>query len=190
MGQSLNVSRQRCPQIYTSLHVITELDNSSLMASVFPEKWKESKVIPLLKEGDHETANNNRPFSLLPAVSKIRERAALNQLMEYMSRLTIYQSGNKKLHSTETFNIFITEMIFGAIDSKCLTALVLLDISKDLDNLDHNILLCKLRTLGVSKRSIEWFKSQMSVSSHWYSFITQDSGTECSTGLDCRNNIV
>lgn len=53
-------------------------------------------MIPLLKERDHEIANNNRPISLLLAVSKICGRAALNQLIEYISRnnrLTIRQSG-------------------------------------------------------------------------------------------------
>ena len=65
----------------------------------FPPAWKESVVIPILKEGDHEVANNNRPVSLLPALSKICERAALNQLTEYTTRqncLTERQNGNKK----------------------------------------------------------------------------------------------
>ena len=34
-------------------------------------------VIPILKEGDHEVANNNRPVSLLPALSKICARVDL-----------------------------------------------------------------------------------------------------------------
>ena len=47
------------------LPVLTELINRSLLTSVFPSAWKESVVIPILKEGDHEVANNNRPVSLL-----------------------------------------------------------------------------------------------------------------------------
>ena len=43
------------------LPVLTELINRSLLTSVFPSARKESVVIPVLKEGDHETANNNRP---------------------------------------------------------------------------------------------------------------------------------
>ena len=62
------------------LPVLTELINRSLLTSVFPFAWKESVVIPILKEGDHEVANNNRPVSLLPALSKICERAALIQI--------------------------------------------------------------------------------------------------------------
>ena len=33
------------------------------MTSTFPDLWKISEVIPLLKEGDHEIASNNRPLS-------------------------------------------------------------------------------------------------------------------------------
>ena len=66
------------------LPTITEIVNCSLLTSVFPTIWKEAEVIPLLKDGDHEVANNNRPISLLPALSKICERVASNQLTEYM----------------------------------------------------------------------------------------------------------
>ena len=59
------------------LPVLTELINRSLLTSVFPSAWKESVVIPILKEGDHEVANNNRPVSLLPALSKICARVDL-----------------------------------------------------------------------------------------------------------------
>lgn len=60
------------------LPVLTELINKLLLTSVFPSAWKEPVVIPILKEEDHEVANNNRPVSLLSALSKICERVALN----------------------------------------------------------------------------------------------------------------
>ena len=82
------------------LLVVTDIINRSLQTSVFPSAWKISEVTPLLKEGDHEVANNNRPLSLLPAISKICERVALNQLLtSYMNEkkcLSKHQSGNKK----------------------------------------------------------------------------------------------
>ena len=115
----------------------------------------------MVKEGDNEIPSNNRPISLLPALSKICERVALNQFTEYLTRcnrLTNHQSGNKKSHSTETLNIFITDTIFTAIDSRRVTALVLMDLSKAFDSIDHTILLRKLRALGVSHKGPYWVR--------------------------------
>ena len=39
------------------LPTLTEIVNLSLMSSVFPSRWKESEVIPLLKEGDQRLPN-------------------------------------------------------------------------------------------------------------------------------------
>lgn len=71
--------------LLVTLPVLTELINKSPLTSVFPNSRKESEVVPLLKEGDHDTPNDNRPVSLLPALSKICERPALNHLMKYMT---------------------------------------------------------------------------------------------------------
>ena len=135
------------------LPVLTDIVNRSLLSSVFPAAWKISEVIPLLKDGDHEIPNNNRPVSLLPAASKICERVALNQLMTYMTtkkRLSEHQSGNKKLHSCETLNVMITDKALEAMDAKKVTLVVLLDLSKAFDSIDHVTLLAKLQALGVS----------------------------------------
>ena len=89
------------------LPVLTKLINRSLLTSVFPSAWKESVVLLILKEGDHEVANNNRPVSLLPALAEICERAALNQLTEHTTRqnsLIEHQNGSKRKHSTETLH--------------------------------------------------------------------------------------
>ena len=49
-----------------------------------------------------------------------------------------------------------------AMDSKKLTLVVLLDLSKAFDSIDHLRLLAKLRTLRVSETSLEWFRSYLS----------------------------
>lgn len=107
--------------------------NHSLLITVFPSAWKEFDLVPILKDGDHEIPNNNRPVSLLPALCQICERAALNQRTEYMIRgncLTEHQNGNKKQHSTETLNIFKTDLTYEAMDRKQVTALVLFNFFK------------------------------------------------------------
>ena len=64
---------------------ITSIINNSLVNNIVPSAWKIAEVIPILKEGDHEQANNNRSISLLPVLSKVCKRVALNQLISYIT---------------------------------------------------------------------------------------------------------
>ena len=75
--------------------------------------------------------------------------------------LSSKQSGNKQWHSTETSVIQTTDEILNAIDKKKLTAVVLLDLSKAFDSIDHQILLAKLQDIGASRPVIEWFGSYL-----------------------------
>ena len=102
---------------------LTSIINTSLLSACFPNVWKIAKVKSISKEGDHEIANNNRSILLLPILSKVCERVAHNQLMEYLTskgRLSTKQSGNKEEHSTKTSVIQTTDiyMILSAIDKK------------------------------------------------------------------------
>ena len=164
---SMSVIKDALPCI---LPILTLIVNRSLLSSVFPVAWKTSEVVPLPKDGDQEMANNNRPVSLLLAASKVCERIALNQLTSYLNknnRLTEHQSGNKAMHSCETLNVFMTDKALEAMDSKKLTLLVLLDLSKAFDSLDHGILLAKLQSLGLSHSALEWFRSYLSERSQY-----------------------
>ena len=75
------------------LPIFTDIVNHSLLSSVFLQAWKISEVIPLLKEGDHEVANNNRPIPLLSAASKVCKRVALNQFTQFMKAELIEGNG-------------------------------------------------------------------------------------------------
>ena len=89
------------------------------------------------RQGDHEKPENNRPISLLPILSKVCERIALNQFVPYLEsnkRLSSTQSGNRQFHSTETSLVHTTDAVLEAIDKKKTTAVVLLDMSKAFDS--------------------------------------------------------
>ena len=147
-----------------TLHFITSIINASLLASTFPEVWKTAEITPIPKQGNHELPNNNRPISLLPALSKVCERVAYNQFVTYLTtkeRLTTKQSGNKKWFSTETSLIHTTDTFLKGIDDKNLTACVLLDISKAFDSVDHQILLRKIQSVGASTSALKWFNSYL-----------------------------
>ena len=146
------------------LPVITSIINTSIETCKFPTIWKLAEVAPLPKAENHELANNNRPISLLPVLSKVCERVVHNQFTSYLQlndRLTITQSGNKKWHSTETSVIETTDTILRAIDQKMLTSAVFLDMSKAFDSVNHETLILKLQDVGASNLVLQWFCSYL-----------------------------
>ena len=60
---------------------ITEMVNVSLLSGRIPDNWKIAVVIPLLKKPGLDLVYKNfRPVSNLSFISKIVEKAALQQL--------------------------------------------------------------------------------------------------------------
>ena len=55
----------------------------------------------------------------------------------------------------------MSDLALEAMDRKQVTALVLLDLSKAFDSIDHMSLLKKLRAVGTSKKAVEWFRSYL-----------------------------
>ena len=105
----IHVIKDCLPAILPSL---TSIINATFEFDTFPLAWKTAEVTPILKAGDHDIPNNNRPISLLPVLSKVCERVAHNQLTSYLlsrGRLSSKQSGNKQWHSTETSVIQTTD---------------------------------------------------------------------------------
>jgi hypothetical protein len=48
------------------------------------------------------------------------------------------------------------------VDNGLITAFVFLDFSKAFDTVDHAILLCKLKSVGLDDNSLNWFESYLS----------------------------
>ena len=78
-------------------------------------------------------ANNYRPISILPAVSKILERVIHSQLYAHISNhglLSPAQFGFRKHHSTATCILALLDKIFKNMDGNKLTGVVFLDLKK------------------------------------------------------------
>ena len=52
-------------------------------------------------------------------------------------------------------------------DSYLLTGMILIDLKKAFDTINHDILLKKMASLGFSNHSIKWFRSYLSDGSFW-----------------------
>jgi hypothetical protein len=93
------------------------------MSSTYPDVWKLAEVIPLLKEGDREVSFNNRPLHVSDCIKNMR-KGGIKPINRFFIKNESLSTGNKKSHSTETLNIFITDQILQAMDQQKVTALI------------------------------------------------------------------
>ena len=144
---------------------ITQICHLSIKLSHFPRDCKLAKLKLLYKNGPKTDPKNFRPISLLPIVSRIFEKVIHDQTMEYLMDNNIlykYQSGFCKNHSTDTSLSNLTHKIFTGFDSGLLTAMILVDLQKAFDTINHDFLLRKMASLGFSNHSIIWFQLYLS----------------------------
>ena len=132
------------------------------LSSKFPLMCKTAKVKPVYKKGKNTEPKNYRPVSLLPILSKIIERVVYNQLIEHLEKHDIlykYQSGFRSKHSVNTCLAHLSNQILKGFESGKSTGMILIDLQKAFDTLDHDILLDKMKYLGFTSKNnrLIWF---------------------------------
>jgi len=143
---------------------ITKLFNLSIKLREFPELCKIAKLKPLYKKGNKLKPENYRPISLLPLISKIFEKIIHQQTQLYLDDNKIlykFQSGFRKNYSTDNNLAYLNDKILNGFEKSLYTGMVLIDLQKAFDTIDHNIFLKKLRCIGFADSSIKWFKSYL-----------------------------
>jgi len=107
---------------------------------------------------------NYRPISLLPIVSKIFEKIVHCQTLDYLDKhkiLYTYQSGFRSKHSTDSCLTFLNDKILNGIDKGLVTGMILIDLQKAFDTIDHKIFLMKLDCIGFNTSTISWYQSYL-----------------------------
>ena len=159
---SCKIIKIASPAISDSL---THIFNQAITLSSFPDEWKMARVIPLYKNGQRNVAGNYRPISVLPAISKIMEKILYNQLYSYLSKFRLLsdsQFGFRKFHSTATALLDCTNDWYVNLDRKMFNLVVLIDLKKEFDTVDHQILLRKLELYGIKGQALSFLNSYLS----------------------------
>ena len=72
-------------------YIPAELFNKCLKESCFPDCWKVSSVVTVFRNaGERSTAKNNRPVSLLSAVSKVFEKLVNNRIVDHPEKCDLF----------------------------------------------------------------------------------------------------
>ena len=161
-----NVSK--LPKVFEHIAgLITNIINKCFSEGSFPCSEKHALIRPLLKKPglDAENKSNYRPISNLSFLSKLLERAMLDQLLPFLKlndTIPSIQSAYRQYHSTETA---LTRIHNDLVENTCegmSSLLVLLDLSAAFDTVDHELLLQDLYNSGIHNTALALFRSYLS----------------------------
>ena len=158
-GLSMNFLK-KC--FYHILLPFKHIINLSFSQGIVPSQLKIAKVIPVFKSGDPRLMNNFRPISLLSNFSKIIEKIMYLRLMNHLNANNIIsesQFGFRPGHSTVHPMIHLSNFVTRSFNEKKHVIAIFCDLQKAFDTVDHEILLKKLKKIGVSGTELKWFQN-------------------------------
>jgi hypothetical protein len=121
-----------------------------------PEQWKVAKIIPLHKKGNKQDVANYRPISNLCLVSKVFEKLIQKRLEKIGEENNVditgkQQHGFKKNRSTITAGLTIQSIISIEMDEDNFVVIYSLDLSAAFDLVNLDLLLKRLKKMGLPK---------------------------------------
>ena len=136
---------------------------NAIKECIFPSRLKLADITPTFKKGDATCAENYRPVSVLPVVSKIYEKIMQRQIISYIDNYLLpFLCGFRKGYSPQNALICLIEKWKKIIDNNGYAGAVLMDLTKALDTLNHDLLIAKLDMYGFDKQALRLISSYLS----------------------------
>ena len=161
-----NIPSLLLKEIFIALpDLITNLINKCILKNVFPSSWKIATIVPLKKVKNCNNVNDLRPISILPLPSKLLEKIVHKQCISFLNKnqlLNAEQYGFQKSKSTISAVADFLDIIYSNIEKKQASLAIYIDFQKAFDRLDHSVLLHKLKFLGFTKNSLNFFENYLS----------------------------
>ena len=150
------------------LNILLKIFNNSWKHSVVPSDWKDTHWIPVLKKGKPPNLPSSyRMISLTPFIAKLMERMVKERLTYFMQSpnekktdgIGFNQTSYRKTRSCRENILYVTDRLRFLKHQKKSAALVLLDIEKAFDSVNHDLLLQRMVDLGIPKHFIAWIQA-------------------------------
>ena len=180
----------------TAGHFLLDIFNKIYTEKVFPEGWRESLLIPILKPGKpaHST-NSYRPIALTSCICKVLEKIINNRLMytiEKRNLISPHQYGFRKNRSTIDPLVRLHTDLCRSFSDKNYLVAIFFDITKAYDRTWKHLILKSLHTSNIRGNLLYFIRNFLSsrkisvrVGSTYSSIMPQDQGVPQGSVLSC-----
>ena len=141
---------------------LTTIFQSSLATGLVPADWKDAHVTPIYKKGEQYDPANYRPVSLTCVACKLMEHVVVSAMMQHFDAHNVLadnQHGFRRGRSCETQLLGLTEELMSNLEGGKQTDVLVLDLAKAFDRVNHSLLAHKLRNYGVQGAALAWIES-------------------------------
>ena len=133
---------------------LTTLFSKIYNQRMLPEQWLFSKITPVPKKGTKSQIENYRPIANLCSTSKVFEKLILQRILRVETENNCditgpQQHGFKKGHSTNTAGLALQQIIANALDEDSFAIMANLDLSAAFDLVNVELLLKRMKILGL-----------------------------------------
>ena len=135
------------------------------LRKIYPDDFKIAIITPIFKGEETDELGNYDRISVIFFVARVFEKLIYYQLYELFTKHDVLghnQCGFRSLHSTAMALIDCSKNWLINIDRGDITSAVLLDIRKEFDTIDHDILLNKLNYYGIRDEELGFMRSYLS----------------------------
>jgi hypothetical protein len=139
------------------VYPLTYILNRIIDNGIYPNILTNAKVSPIFKSGEKCLPTSYRPISVLPVISKLIERHISRHMYQYLAKYNLLhdaQSGFRSNHSCQTALINIIDKWIEEMNNGNVNVVILLDLKKAFDVVDHDIMSKNLEIYGFNKKKL------------------------------------
>ena len=133
--------------------------NDCLKENKCPNLIKIAEISPVFKKLDNTSKDNYRPISNLSNFTKLFESILFTQLHRYMqNNFSKYLRGFRKNHNMQNSLLRMIESWKVRLNNGSKVGVIIMDLSKAFDSLNHELLLTKLKAYRLDSKSVTFMK--------------------------------